>query len=129
MNRRRGDGADMHYFSMIAASLKPTYFLKGDVIFEADSLAEEMYLVFQGQVEIVSDHETVGYLIEGDYFGELALMSTDEVYRQVAVKALEDCVILRINKFDYFEILDEFPDMLDDLQEYFSDGKEDDEDE
>ena len=74
-------------------------------------IAEEMYFLKKGQVEIIaSDGKTrIAVLKEGSYFGEIGLLLG--VKRTVYVKALHMCVLLAIEKNDLEYVLESYPEM------------------
>mgnify|MGYP003394834626 CR=1 FL=1 len=70
--------------------------------------SREMYLVKQGKAEVMLNNDNGDQLIlstlnEGDIFGELSLL--DDKPRSANVIALENCVLLVINKADFYEFL------------------------
>ncbi|MEO1291124.1 MAG: cyclic nucleotide-binding domain-containing protein [Chloroflexota bacterium] len=68
-------------------------FLSGDVVFEQDSVADKMYLISQGQLEVIVEYEngkkeSVLYLGTGQVVGEMTLV--DEGRRSATVISAED---------------------------------------
>lgn len=64
---------------------------KGGIIAEKGDVADKMYFIAEGAVEIRLEHETV-YLGEGNFFGELALIN--QTLRTATVVACRDCQLL-----------------------------------
>jgi voltage-gated potassium channel len=64
---------------------------KGGTIAEKGDVADKMYFIADGEVEIRLQHDTV-YLGEGSFFGELALIN--QTPRTAKVVAYKDCQLL-----------------------------------
>ena len=64
---------------------------KGATIAEKGDLADRMYFISEGEVEIKLQHETL-FLGEGNFFGELALIN--QTKRTASVLAYRDCQLL-----------------------------------
>lgn len=64
---------------------------RGALIAEKGDLADRMYFISEGEVEIRLQHDTV-YLSEGNFFGELALIN--QTRRSATVVAYRDCQLL-----------------------------------
>lgn len=64
---------------------------KGAIIAAKGDVADRMYFISEGEVEIKVPHETV-YLGEGSFFGELALINMSR--RTATVTAYKDCQLL-----------------------------------
>ncbi|WP_208978052.1 cyclic nucleotide-gated ion channel [Labrenzia sp. 011] len=64
---------------------------KGETIAEKGAVADRMFFIFDGEVEIRLPHETV-YLGEGSFFGELALIN--QTRRTATIVACQDSQLL-----------------------------------
>lgn len=64
---------------------------RGALIAEKGDVADKMYFISEGEVEIKLPHDTV-YLGEGNFFGELALIN--QTRRTANVSANSDCQLL-----------------------------------
>ena len=85
---------------------KKIHFKEGDIIFkEYDEGAKEMYFIDSGRVKIVKkigDTEaTLAILDEGDFFGEMSLISGNR--RSATAIAFTDCKVHTMDKetFEY----------------------------
>ncbi len=71
----------------------------GGVIFHEGDAGKEMFIIQEGQVEILKSvggkDRQVAVLEEGDFFGETALL--EEIPRTASARALTNCVLLRID--------------------------------
>ena len=87
--------------------------MAGDYIFKIGEFAEEMYFIKYGEVEVLStDNETcIAILREGAYFGEIGLLITGK--RTVTIRALTFCVFQVINKNDFDQLMDTYPEQKD----------------
>ncbi len=85
---------------------------KGEVVFEQNDEADAFYLVLFGMVKISrtrrSRIEVLAYLSGEQYFGEFALLSDGEK-RTATVTAIGRTQLIRIDRTDFLELLDEFP--------------------
>lgn len=88
-------------------------FKKGSVIFTANEAGETIYIVKSGLVKICvaskGKEKTLSLLKEGDYFGEMAILSGET--RSATAEVLEDAQVLMIYKRDFIHILQKNPDM------------------
>ena len=68
----------------------------GDTIFNAGSIALDMYVIKEGSVEIIYNDQVLETLNEGDIFGEMALI--DDKPRSATAIAKTDCQLVPIDK-------------------------------
>ncbi len=72
----------------------------GSIIFEQNAIAETMYVILSGRVEVIKNRKglvtKLATLEEGDFFGEMSLF--DNKPRSATVKALGDVRLLEIGK-------------------------------
>lgn len=86
---------------------------EGDWVFEEESLGTEMYIVQDGQVEIlkrVGDEDRQLTVMEkGDFFGEMALL--EGLPRAAGARALTDAKVLEINGATFSQMLRDNPEI------------------
>jgi CRP-like cAMP-binding protein len=86
----------------------------GDVLFVEGALGDELYLVLDGVIQIYStggtDDVTITTFLPGAYFGELALLG--ESIRSASARALEDSVLLPIDRPTFARITHDFPEVF-----------------
>jgi CRP/FNR family cyclic AMP-dependent transcriptional regulator len=88
----------------LARTLRPLRFSAGDTIFREGDSAHEMYVVLEGEVEVVKrsrkarDHR-VAMLGPTDCFGEMSIIDVQP--RSATVRALAPCRLLRITSEDF----------------------------
>ena len=95
----------------ISHRLQPKQYKKGWLIFSNGEPATSLYLIERGQVKVVSDseteRETIAVLGEGEFFGEMALLTGEP--RTASVRAMSDVDLWALNKTDFEEILVAYP--------------------
>jgi signal transduction histidine kinase len=79
-----------------------------EIIFEEDDPGDSLYLIAQGSVKIskkgrAGQQETLVYLMEQDFFGEMALV--DNVRRSAQAAAVGDVVLGRIERAGWDQLL------------------------
>ncbi|KAJ3401452.1 hypothetical protein HDU80_005987 [Chytriomyces hyalinus] len=109
LHREMGDGRDHIFLGRIATALSAVYFIPGDIIISAGDMGSEMFFILKGTVNIVVNGVKVGQLVDGAFFGELALIAN--IPRTATVQALTPCSLYRLTRVDLMRILPEFEDM------------------
>jgi NTE family protein len=96
---------------------------KGEIIYQEGSPVSAFYCVILGRVKVftqdASGKETVlEYLHRGKYFGIISLLTGDA--HSVTAKAINDCLILVIDKPNFDYILEKLPQLAIDLSKTLS---------
>jgi CRP/FNR family cyclic AMP-dependent transcriptional regulator len=96
----------------IASSLRPARYAKGQIIFTQGDDGDAMYLVESGAVKISAEsfdgrEAIIGEVRAGETFGELVLV--DAAPRSATATALDDCVVLRLPRETFNELLESDP--------------------
>ena len=95
----------------ISRRLQPKQYKKGWLIFSVGEPATSLYLIEKGQVRVISDaeteRETIAVLGEGEFFGEMALLTGEP--RTAAVRAMSDLDLWVLSKADFEDILVAYP--------------------
>jgi len=96
---------------------------KGEIIYQEASPASAFYCVVMGRAVVYAfdknGHEAVlEYLHHGKYFGIISLLTGEP--HSVSAKAINDCLILVIEKDDFSLILKEIPRLAIDLSQTLS---------
>lgn len=89
--------------------MKRRTYQPGDTIIHQDTLGKEMFVLTQGSVEVLKQHNDADYrlaiLHPVDIFGELALI--DEQLRSTSVRALEPTTLLSLSVADFTSLQSE----------------------
>ncbi len=92
----------------LAMMLKPKVFNAGDEIIRYGSVGNELFIISQGQVEILGQNgELKAELDDGKVFGELSLLVTKK--RQASVRALTYCTMYTLDQRDFQKVLKDRP--------------------
>lgn len=83
--------------------------MAGDYIMKVGELADEIYFIKTGEVEVLAtDNKTrIAILREGAYFGEIGLLLTGK--RTVTIRALTFCVFQVLGKDDFNSLMNMYP--------------------
>ncbi|KAJ3251606.1 anaphase-promoting complex subunit Hcn1 [Chytriomyces hyalinus] len=118
LRRDMGDGRDDLFLGRIAMSLKTCYFVTGDIIISEGGVDSDMYFIMSGHVNVFVSGKNVTTLSEGSFFGEVALMGN--LSRTSTVQAVSSCMLYRLSKRNFADILTEYPDMKEKVEIIFS---------
>lgn len=91
--------ADDDQIASLGDKSEVVFFKSGDMIYIEGAAAKYLYIIFEGQVEILKEqNQTIikkNHLYMGDFFGEDVFL--DKKLRQTSARALEDSLLIRIN--------------------------------
>ena len=94
--------------STIADSMTPVQYNQGDTIIRQGDVGDLFYVIREGEVEVLVSDESgdrvVQTLEQGNYFGEVALM-TDQP-RNATIRALQPTTCYTLSKEKFREVLD-----------------------
>jgi signal transduction histidine kinase len=101
-------GLDKETFGTIAEQIQIVQCAPDEIIFEEDDSGDSIYLIAQGSVRIskkgrAGQQETLVYLMEQDFFGEMALV--DNVRRSAQAAAVGNVVLGRIDRSGWDELV------------------------
>jgi len=100
----------------------PRSFKKDQLIFAEGDPADSFYYIEKGRVSISIDKsgvaEQISVLTPGDYFGEMAILSTNK--RNASVIALEETSVLSVDKNKFLEFVQAQPDVAEKIYNKFS---------
>ena len=91
----------------IASKVTMEYFPAGHVLFNEGDPGEKMYIIKTGSVEVIRGSANVATLKDGEFFGEMALVS--ELPRTATIKAASDVELLVLQKEDFRHLLESSP--------------------
>ena len=102
----------------VAEKLTEVSFAAEATVFEQGSEADSFYLIYSGKMRVVrkkdGKEEELATLVAGDYFGEMALVSSQ--LRSATVEAVKDSLCLRLSKTDFQELIKNFPSIMPNLE-------------
>ena len=103
-------GANQELIRDIVFELRPVVFTPGTFIFRAGKTGRNLYFISHGQVEIISpDGKTIyNTLGEGDFFGEIALLSSQP--RTASVRTIDYSDMYTIDRETFERVLAHYPD-------------------
>lgn len=89
-------------------------FKKGDIIYRQGDKADAFYVLLAGRCRVYVSNDknvqrTLAYLHQGEYFGEVSLL-TDKPHAAF-VEAKNDAITLKIDKKDFFSLMHNVPPM------------------
>lgn len=94
----------------VSTRLRPVKFRAGEVILEEGTAGDVMYLIESGQVEVLKGDGipfTLATLTDGDFFGEMALLTGRP--RNATIRALTDVDLWVLQKTDFDALLLKYP--------------------
>ncbi|WP_129627533.1 cyclic nucleotide-binding domain-containing protein [Candidatus Oscillochloris fontis] len=93
----------------LANILRHSSFSRGSLIIRQGDHANSLYLIERGQVSIEQDGRTVATLADGDFFGEIALLSGHP--HRASVRAITSTDLLALPAADFHALLYEQPNL------------------
>ncbi|CAI2375652.1 unnamed protein product [Moneuplotes crassus] len=85
----------------------------GELIYLERDLAKEMYFLKTGSVKLYYKSRKIAYIEEGDYFGDIEMFYN--INREFKARAANDCILLRIHKKNLVKVLDDYPQVKNNL--------------
>jgi glucose-6-phosphate 1-dehydrogenase len=102
------EGADAILLASLILALKPVVFQTGDLVIRKGEIGRELYLIACGEVEVLDGSGNVtATLGEGDFFGEISLLTSAPRNATVRAKSYCDCFVL--DKSEFTRVLRERP--------------------
>ncbi|MCS6880017.1 MAG: cyclic nucleotide-binding domain-containing protein [Oscillochloridaceae bacterium] len=89
--------------------LHPAHYARGSLILRQGSPADSLYLIESGQVAIEQAGQTIATLSEGDFFGEMALLTSRPHHTDV--RALTPTDVLALPGAEFHRLLEHRPDL------------------
>lgn len=101
--------ADETFLRELVLHLQPRVCLPGETIVRRGEIGHRIYFIHQGRVEVLSFDESgvVAILSDGDFFGEMALLSSEP--RANTVRALDYCNLYALERDKFDQVLEDFP--------------------
>ncbi len=110
-------GGDTLFLNALAIALRPSVASAGDTIINKGDMANEMYLVVNGEAEAIDDTGKVLSVIkDGGFFGEIGLLLAQP--RAATVRARTLCNLFVLAKKDFVRVLRERPQIADLMRKF-----------
>jgi glucose-6-phosphate 1-dehydrogenase len=101
-------GLDPVFLRNLAIMLQPVVFAAGEIIYQKGAVGDAMYFICRGQAEIVEGPgKELGTLGEGDFFGELALVTAQP--RSATIRAVTACNLFVLERADFTRVVETYP--------------------
>jgi len=101
-------GSDPVLLNSVIMALRPRTAEAGEVIIYRGDIANEMYLICSGEVEVLdASGEVIKTLKDGDYFGEIGLLISSP--RTATIRAIGQTDMFVLEKADFSRILRDSP--------------------
>ena len=84
-------------------------YLPGDVIVKEGTFGTSMFFIRSGTVDVIAEETHITSLYEGDYFGEITMLTNAR--RVASVKSATVVEMFLLSKPDLLEVLEEYPSM------------------
>ncbi len=100
------------HLKLIAQKVEFVEFKKDEIIYRENDPADTFYLIISGRLRAFTlgpdgREKTFTYLHKGNYFGEIALLTTG--VHSATIKVENDCLLLKMQKSDFGKILKKIP--------------------
>ena len=109
----------------LVTHLKPLGCLQDDFIYIYGQIAEDMYFIVKGGVELIKGDGTVSAtLMDGSYFGEAPLLNQGVTIRMASARATSYTNLYSLSTTDFFNIADVYPEARNLLKQFALAGSE-----
>ena len=99
-------GADLAHIARIAVEES---FDRNEVIITEGDTGDSLYLTISGRVKVHIGSRELAELGERECFGEMAILDSEP--RSASITAVQDTLCLKIAREDFYEIMNEKPDI------------------
>ncbi|SFW86047.1 family 2B encapsulin nanocompartment shell protein [Amycolatopsis australiensis] len=118
--------ADEEVLAELADRFTQAEYQPGDALVEFGSPADQVFLIAHGKISKVGtgaygDQTVLGTLADGDYFGEAALLSGEEIWEFTA-KAVTACTVLTLPRAAFEDVLSRSENLQAHLHEFAARG-------
>lgn len=100
------------------SSIKHLHYAQDEYVFKKGDVGDLLYLILDGSVDVLEvdkdgNEKKLAVLTQGQYFGEMALLS--KKHRTANIRCREDCNFLGIRKGDFNILIANFTDLREDF--------------
>jgi len=93
----------------VAEIVKETSFEAGEQIIREGDMGDCLYLIIEGEVDVVAGERQLACLGLSECFGEMSLLDSEP--RSACVVAKTDVALLKIEQDDFYEMMTERPEV------------------
>lgn len=97
------------FFQKIKLCLRYEEYPAGHILLREGQRGDAMFIIKQGEVEILKDFQSVAKLGPGDLFGEMALLN--QAARNATVRVCSKVQLYRLNRLAFETVVQSFPDV------------------
>lgn len=110
------EGASESFLRELVLHFEPRVCIPGEAIVRRGEPGRRIYFINKGKVEVLStdEREVVATLSDGDFFGELALLTSRP--RSNTVRAVDYCTLYALDRESFDRVLEDFPDFAADVR-------------
>ncbi|RKP21111.1 camp-binding domain-like protein, partial [Rozella allomycis CSF55] len=110
------ENADTDFLDELSRKLLPEIYHDGQLVVKRGEMANEMYLILTGAVEVVSDDLKSVYatITQGSFFGEVGILL--KTTRTASVRAKGSVTLLKLTRDDLQTVTKKFPKIENDLK-------------
>lgn len=103
--------ATEEFLRQLVLRLEPMVFVPGQALMYRGEPGHQLFFINRGSVEVLGPDDTavVATLSDGDFVGEMALLSSQP--RANTVRAVEYCNVYALDRAGFDQVLDEFPEV------------------
>lgn len=102
----------------VRSGITHLHYIKGEIIFRKGDIGDFLYIIVEGKIEVIENHNgeevQIAVLGKGEFFGEMALMQQKK--RTATVRCLEDAELIAIRKKDFNVLVTNFGDLNKEFQ-------------
>ncbi|KAK7241370.1 voltage-gated potassium channel [Aureococcus anophagefferens] len=109
------DNKTTPFIADIVMMLQPAYYRPGDFVVKEHSPANEMFFLTRGKATVLQKGKSVFVLESGSYFGEIGCII--DAVRNASIQAMNDSEVQVLQKENLLELLSNYPQVADELQE------------
>lgn len=97
----------MNTLDLFRNESNPVLYRQGEVIFSEGDPGDCMYVIREGEVDILAGQKVVDTAIAGDIFGEMALI--DSSARSATARARTDCTLIPVDQRRFTFLIQQTP--------------------
>ncbi|KAK6487004.1 potassium/sodium hyperpolarization-activated cyclic nucleotide-gated channel 1-like [Huso huso] len=106
-------GRDINFINAVLLKLQCEVFQEGDIIIREKAAGDRMFFIEHGRVMVKTEQKFCTELADGDYFGEICLLT--KCRRTASVQALTLCNLFSLSAEKFNEVLKDFPEIKEEM--------------